>query len=92
MERAKWTDDLIDERMASIDEKFDRQSQELGMLREEVRAGFAELRSEMRDLRGEMRGGFAELRVEIVGVHRQLVFALTAFGVGVLGLLGAQTF
>ena len=92
MERAKWTDERIDERIAAIDEKFDRQSDELRMLREEMRAGFAGLRTEMRELRGEMHGGFAELRAEIVGVHRQLVLALTAFGVGVLGLLGAQTF
>jgi uncharacterized coiled-coil DUF342 family protein len=92
MERAKWTDERIDERMAAIDEKLDRQSDELRMLREEMTACFAELRTEMRELRGEMHGGFAELRAEIVGVHRQLVLALTAFGVGVLGLLGAQTF
>jgi uncharacterized coiled-coil DUF342 family protein len=92
MERAKWTDERIDERMAAIDEKLDRQSDELRMLREAMTACFAELRTEMRELRGEMHGGFAELRAEIVGVHRQLVLALTAFGVGVLGLLGAQTF
>jgi hypothetical protein len=85
MERAKWTDDLIDERMAAIDEKFDRQFEELRMLREEMRTGFAELRS-------EMRGGFAELRVEIVAVQRQLILILTAFAVGLLGLLGAQLF
>jgi len=47
----------------------------------------------MRELRGgEMHGGFAELRAEIAGVHRQLVLALTAFGVGLLGLLDARTF
>jgi hypothetical protein len=55
-------------------------------IRKEIRAGFADLRTEMRELRGEMHGGCAE----IVGVHRQLVLALTA-GVGLLGLLGAQT-
>jgi hypothetical protein len=85
MERAKWTDDLIDERMAAKDEQFDRQFAELRMLREELRTGFAELRS-------EMRGGFAELRAEIVAVQRQLILILTAFAVGLLGLLGAQQF
>ena len=43
------------------------------------------------DLQAEMRAGFAELRGELAAVHRQLVLVLTAFGVGVLGLLGAQT-
>jgi hypothetical protein len=84
MERVKWTDDLLDERMTAIDKAFDRQSDELRLLREEMRADFAELRH-------EMRAGFAELRAEIAAVHRQLVLVLTAFGVGVLGLLGAQT-
>jgi hypothetical protein len=85
MERVKWTDDLIDERMTAIAKASDRQSEELRMLREDVRAGFAELR-------GEMRAGFPELRGEIVAVHRQLVLVLTALGVGLLGLLGPQTF
>jgi hypothetical protein len=84
MERVKWTDDLLDERMTAIDKAFDRQSEELRLLREEMRADFAELRS-------AMRAGFAELRAELAAVHRQLVLVLTAFGVGVLGLLGAQT-
>ena len=70
--------------MTAIDKAFERQSDELRLLREEMRADFAELRH-------EMRAGFAELRAEIAAVHRQLVLVLTAFGVGVLGLLGAQT-
>ena len=73
MERVKWTDNLIDERMTALDKALDRQSEELRLLRE------------------EMRAGFAELRAETAAVHRQLVLVLTAFGVGVLGLLGAQT-
>ena len=55
------------------------------MLRGEMRTGFAELRS-------EMSAGFAELRAEIVAVQRQLILILTAFAVGLLGLLGAQLF
>jgi len=58
MERAKWTDDLIDERMAAIDQKFDRQFDETRALREEVRSGFSELRAEMRALQQRMDTGF----------------------------------
>jgi hypothetical protein len=36
--------------MAAIDEKFDRQFEETRALREQVRAGFSELRAEMRAL------------------------------------------
>ena len=43
MERVKWTD----ERMAAMDEKFDRLFEELHALRGEMRAGFAELRGEI---------------------------------------------
>jgi hypothetical protein len=60
--------------MAAIEDKLDRQFEELRMLRE------------------EMRTGFAELRGELVAVHRQLVLVLTAFSVGLLGLLGALMF
>jgi hypothetical protein len=60
--------------MAAIEDKLDRQFEELRMLRE------------------EMRTGFAELQGELVAVHRQLVLVLTAFSVGLLGLLGAQMF
>ena len=34
-------------------------------LREEVRAGFAEMRAEFADVRTEMRAGFAELRDDL---------------------------
>lgn len=43
MERLRW----IDERMNAIDERFDRQLEELRLLRVEMRAGFAELRVEI---------------------------------------------
>ena len=36
MERTKWTDDLIDERMGSIDDKLDRILQETQTLRSEL--------------------------------------------------------
>lgn len=107
MERTKWTDDLLDQRIAAMDEKFDRQFDELRTLRAEMRSGFSELRAEMHagfselraemqggssELRAEMHAGFSELRAEIVALHRQQSFILTGFAVGLLGLLGAQLF
>jgi hypothetical protein len=47
MERTRWTDDVLDGRMKSIDEKFDRLFGELHELRLEMRAGFSELRGEI---------------------------------------------
>ena len=82
MERAKWTDDLIDQRMASMDEKADRQFEELRTLRAEMRLEFSAMRS-------EMHAGFSELRAEQHAFHRQVTLIIAAFGVGLLGLLGA---
>ena len=92
MERAKWTDEALDQRMAAMDEKFDRVFEELRMLRGEMRTGFSDLRGEMNGLRGEMNAGFSELRAEIVALHRQQTVILSGFVVGLLGLLGAQLF
>jgi len=83
MERVRWTDERIDERMAAMDEKFDRQFDELRLLRQDMHGGFAELRT-------EMRAGFAELRTEIVALHRQTTYVVAAFAVGLLGLLGVR--
>ena len=89
MERAKWTDDLIDERMAAIDEKFDRQFEETRALREEVRSGFSELRAEMRALQQRMDAGFSEQHHEMLAFHRQMLFIVAGFMVALIGLLGA---
>jgi hypothetical protein len=103
MERTKWTDDLLDQRIAAMDEKSDRQFDELRTLRAEMQAmraemhaRFSELRAEMHagfsELRAEMHAGFSELRAQIVALHRQQSFILTGSAVGLLGLLGAQLF
>ena len=89
MERAKWTDDLIDERMAAIDEKFDRQFEETRALREEVRSGFSEVRAEMRALQQRMDAGFSEQHHEMLAFHRQMLFIVAGFVVALIGLLGA---
>ena len=82
MEGARWTDARIDERMNAIDDKFDRLFDELHTLREEMRAGFAELRSE---LGGEIGG----LRSDLSAFQRQVTLIVAAFAVGLLGVLGA---
>jgi len=89
MERAKWIDDLIDERMASIDEKFDRQFEETRALREEMRSGFSDLRAEMGALRQRMDAGFAEQHHEMFAFQRQMLFIVAGFVVALIGLLGA---
>ena len=89
MERVKWTDDLIDERMAAIDEKFDRQFEETRALREEVRSGFSELRAEMRALHQRMDTGFSEQHHEMLALQRQMLFIVAGFVVALIGLLGA---
>ena len=50
MERTKWTDDLLDERLATVDEKLGHLQSEVAALRKDMNAGFAELRSEIRGL------------------------------------------
>ena len=84
MERTKWTDDLLDERFATMDEKFD-------LLFTEARA----IREELSGLRKEMRDGFSGLRAEmtadrsqVLAFHRQVMALLGAALVGVIGLLG----
>jgi uncharacterized protein (DUF849 family) len=47
MERLKWTDEMIELRMASMDEKFDRLLDELHTLREELRADIAGVRADL---------------------------------------------
>jgi hypothetical protein len=65
--------------MIASDEKFDRQFDELRILREEMRAGFAALRAEI--------GG---VRSDLAAFQRHVTLIVAGFGVGLLGLLGAQ--
>ena len=78
MDRLKWTDDLIDERMGTIDDKFDRRFSEMHALREETRAGFADL-----------RGDIADVRRDLSASQRQLNLIVAGFAFALLGLLGA---
>ena len=89
MERAKWTDDLIDERMAAIDEKCDRQLDELRALRTEMRTGFSEMRAEMHAGFSETRAEIAVMRADLWNFQKQALTIVAAVMVAVIGLLGA---
>jgi hypothetical protein len=85
MERTKWTDERIDERMAAIDQRFDRESEAI-----------RDLGREIRDLRDEMRSGFSELRAEIAGCRadlwafqKQVLPIVAGLAIALIGLLGA---
>ena len=89
MERSAWTDERLDDKMNAIDNAFDRSFAEMRTSRAELREEMAELRAEMRAGFAEMRVGFAEVRTEILALHRQLTLVTVAFGVGMLGIVGA---
>ena len=86
--------------MVAMDDKFDRTFDELRLLREEVRAdsarlreqmraGFSELREEMRVGHESLRGETAAIRADLAAFQRQVTLIVAAFGVGLLGVLGA---
>jgi hypothetical protein len=96
MERARWTDERLDERMAVIDERFERGFEEMRALR-------VEMREEMRALRAEMHAGFAQVQTQFGQVHtefaqmradmsalqRQMMHIFAGFAITLLGIVGA---
>ncbi|HEX6582358.1 MAG TPA: hypothetical protein VF056_02065 [Thermoleophilaceae bacterium] len=83
MERAWWTDERLGERMALIDERFERGFEEM-----------RDMRAEMRSMRAEMHAGFAEVRADISALQRLTTqifagFAITLLGVVAAGLVAA---
>ena len=72
MERTRWTDERIDDRMTAMDEKWDRQSEELQSLSAEMRAEFSAVRAEATELRVEMQAGFSGLRAEMTGLRADM--------------------
>jgi hypothetical protein len=67
MERTRWTDDLIDERMASIDHKLDRNLEESRLLRAEIGALRADMNGQTAALRTDLGGEIAGLRTDLSG-------------------------
>jgi hypothetical protein len=67
MERTRWTDDLIDERMASIDHKLDRNLEESRLLRAEIGALRAAMNRQTAALRTDLGGEIAALRSDLGG-------------------------
>ena len=81
MERAKWTEERLDDRMTVIDTTFDR-------VFEELRAERAEFRAEMAGLRAELRSDIGELRADIAGLnHRLSQLGFRAAGILAAGLI-----
>jgi F0F1-type ATP synthase membrane subunit b/b' len=69
MERARWSDDRLDDRMSAIDKTFDGVFEELRAERAEFRAEMSAMRA---DLRAEMHGMRAELKAEMHGMRNEL--------------------
>jgi hypothetical protein len=81
VERARWTDERLDERMSAIDTTFERIFEELRVQRAEMRAGHDELKAEIRALRAEMRD-------ELRSVNERLSqFGFRASGILATGLI-----
>jgi hypothetical protein len=78
MERTKWTDERIDDRMSAMDEKWDRAFEELRTLHAEMRPGFADLRAEI-----------AATRADLWSFQKQVLAIVAAAAVALIGLLGA---
>lgn len=78
MERAKWTDPLLDERFSVIDERFERGFGEMREMREEMRAGFVGLRGEIAEIRGDLSA-----------FQRQVTHIVAGFAIALLGVVAA---
>jgi hypothetical protein len=89
MERTQWTDERIDDRMTAMDEKWDRQFEELRTLRAEMRAGFTELRVEMQSGFSDLRAELATTRADLWSLQKQVLAIVAAAAAGLIGLLGA---
>jgi hypothetical protein len=92
MERVKWTDALIDQRVAAMDEKFELLFAETRAQREGMRADLADLRAEMRAGFTGLRGEIREVRGDLAAYQRQMMFIIAGFGIGLLGVLSAGQF
>lgn len=89
MERVRWTDERLDDRMTGIDTTFDRVFEELRTGRAET---LAEMRAERAEFRAEMRAMRAGLRDDMRGLIERvdrLDERLSQLGFRAAGILAA---
>jgi predicted nuclease with TOPRIM domain len=72
VERARWTDERLDDRMTVIDTTFDRVFEELRAERAESRAERAEFRAEMAAWRAELRADMGALTERVSQLDERL--------------------
>jgi hypothetical protein len=80
VERARWPDERLDDRMSAIDTSFER-------VFDEMRAERGRLSAEIESLRAEMRAGFAEVRSDISALQRQMTQVCAGFAIALLGVV-----
>ena len=74
MERSTWTDERLDDAF--------------NHLRDELRAGFSEMRAEFTDVRGELRDGLREVRGQIATLKLFMLGGLVTIVAAVVALHG----
>ncbi len=92
VERARYTDELLDGRMALIDERFERGFEEMAAMRAEMRAGFADMRAEISGVRGDLSGVRADIsavRADLSATQRQMIQIVAGLAIALLGVLTA---
>jgi hypothetical protein len=82
VERARWSDEPLDDRMNAIDTSFQRVFDGMRAERGRMSAGGEALRT-------EMRAGFAEVRSDISALQRQVTQICAGFAVALLGVVAA---
>jgi hypothetical protein len=68
MERTRWTDERLDERMSAIDHRLDQLTAEVAALRQEMRLGFAAVQGELVALHRQLNRIFAGFAAAAVGI------------------------
>jgi hypothetical protein len=96
VERARWTDERLDDRMTVIDTTFDRVFEELRAERnrvfEELRADRQAARAERAEFRAEMAAFRTELRADIAALNDRLSqLGFRAAGILAAGLIALVT-
>lgn len=89
MERAGWPDIRLNERMAAIEQTFERIDHSLRDLAEEMRAMRSDLAEEMRAMRSDLSDEMRAMRTDFTADVRAINQRLTQIGFGLAGILAA---